>query len=118
MKVKVSTRLSYEGNTICYSGDGIFNDNVLKFREKDAMVILDFLNKKMVRDDSEKKLEYSFLENVKTLNSVLLKCNSYLVDISIYTIKFLVDGSCCHVCYKLLDEDSVVDYEVRWEEVK
>lgn len=114
MKVKVDTKLSFEDKTICYSGNGIFKDCILKFREKDTLVILDFLNKKMVREDDEKKLEYSFLENTETLNSVLLKSNNYVVSIPIYTDKFNYDNNCCLIEYKLVLENRVINYFVEW----
>lgn len=110
MRVRVSTKLNYEDKTVCYNGNGIFKDNTLKFKENDTLVVIDFLDKKMVREDDEKKLEYKFLENTETLNSVLLKSNNYLVSIPIYTDKFDYKDNYCLIKYRLVLEERDIEY--------
>jgi len=117
MRVKIDTKLIFDDGVKTYSVNGIFNNNQIKFIEEDTIVVIDFSNHKMIREDNEKKIEYKFVENSETLNGLFIKNSNYRVSIPIVTDKFSYEDNYCIIRYRLSLEDKVITYEVSWEEI-
>ena len=117
MRVKIDTKLIFEDGVKTYNVVGILVDNLLKYKEEDTVVVIDFSNSQMVREDVDKKIEYKFLEKSETLNDLFIKESNYQVKIPIVTDKFCCYDNNCFIQYKLLLENKIITYEVSWEEI-
>lgn len=117
MKVRIDTKLSFEDGIKTYSVNGILVDKLLKYKEEDTIVVIDFSNNKMIREDADKRIEYKFDKNSETLNDLFIKDSGYQIKIPIVTENYRCEGSNCFIQYKLLLEDKVITYEVSWEEI-
>lgn len=118
MKVRVHTVLKTENENKEFSGFGILLNDCLKYIEDDVKVVVILNNQEMIREDNEKKVSYKFLENAETVNDLFLIDYNLTCPISIYTNKFLIESNRCHIEYKLVLDELIVDYQVWWEEVK
>lgn len=117
MKVKVKTLLTYDNKEIEHETFGILNKNKLSFVEENNHVFVYLLDKIIIREDKDKRLEYKLEENVETLNDVFIKSSNLSISVPIFTKKFKFNNNSCDIEYKLVLEDSVVNYSLSWEEV-
>jgi len=95
-----------------YERLGILTGSKLQFLEQDVKVVLDFQNQLMIREDSDKKLLYKFVENEETLNEVLLYSDKISVFLKIFTNQFLYQDSSCIIRYRLLEEEREIVTEI------
>lgn len=115
MKVRIDTKLSFEDGVKNHSVIGILADNQLKYKEDDTLVIVDFINGKMLREDDDKKIEYKFIKNSETLNDLVIKKSNYHIKIPILTKVFEFSDSSCFIEYQLVLEEKTVNYKISWE---
>ncbi len=118
MRVKVFTKRTILTEVVEHQTMGIYHQNCLDFFEEDAKVSLDFSKKQMIREDSQKKLVYNFLEKCETVNDVFIKDLNQHLDLAIFTEKFEPHEKSFILVYDLLLEKKKVTYEVRWEDAK
>ena len=103
-KINIKVTIQNEENTTTCQTQAILQDNLLKYQEEeDTMVIYDYENNTLLRENSELKMNYSFSRGEKTTGEIIIKELKRRMPIEINTksiekeknnilVEFLIDN--------------------------
>lgn len=112
--MQTTTRLISEGNTYNNICDGIIEDNILKFEENGIKVSFDLDNNKLIRESDAFYMEYSFIKDKETVNTIFIKDMNKELNINIFTSIMDKSDGFIDIEYKLVDNNNVIRYIINY----
>lgn len=105
-KKEIEIVLKTPDDLIKINTSAIVNENIVKYREKDILVVLKQYGDTLflTRENDEYQLNLKFQENKKTLGSYLLKDNNMILELEILTKNLKIDKNTIYIMYELHDE--------------
>ena len=105
-KKEIEIVLKTPDDLIKVNTSAIVNENIVKYREKDILVVLKQYGNTLflTRENNEYQLNLKFQENKKTLGSYLLKDNNMILELEILTKNLKIDKNTIYIMYELHDE--------------
>jgi len=114
--LKIITKLYSDNDIIVNEVNGYYEDNKLKFCEKDVSVIFDKDSKELVRENDEMLMHFSFdILNV-TDSVVTLKEVNSSINLPIRTNNISISNNEIIIEYTLLTDNRNIKYEINMED--
>lgn len=114
MGLKIKGRLKSNEREYIFETFGDIKDNIITFNDGDILVKLDLNDNKMIRKTLDYELNFIFLKDQKTNNSLFLKDINQVIDMNLYTIDIINQEGYFYVNYELNNEE-LFFFEIRYE---
>lgn len=112
--MKITTKLISEGNTFNNTCEGTIEDNKLIFNENGINVTFDFDSNTLIRESDAFSMEYLFIKDTETINTIFVKDIGKNLEINIFTSIIDVSDDYIDIEYKLIDNNSVIRYIISY----
>lgn len=109
-KIKINVKLCNKEEKREWNVVGIIQEKILKYKEDDTIVTLDYEKHILNRDNKELKMVYNFK---KKQGTITIKENNQIIEIPIETKNIKRKGNDIRIEYQI--EDEVFIYQVKEE---
>ena len=109
-KIKINVKLCNKEEKREWNVVGIIQEKILKYKEDDTIVTLDYEKHILKRDNKELKMVYNFK---KKQGKITIKENNQIIEIPIETKNIKRKGNDIRIEYQI--EDEVFIYQVKEE---
>ena len=109
-KIKINVNLCNKEEKREWNVVGIIQEKILKYKEDDTIVTLDYEKHILKRDNKELKMVYNFK---KKQGTITIKENNQIIEIPIETKNIKRKGNDIRIEYQI--EDEVFIYQVKEE---
>lgn len=109
VRIKVEIKNSEENNL--REVDAIISDSKLKYKEEEnTTVVFSYLDKTLVRENNELRMDYTFDLNKETIGRIYIKELNKKLEIKIKTTKLKIENNDIEVSF--IVEDNKFNYKV------
>lgn len=107
-----------ENTTINFNAFGIKNENKINYVEKDVVnkIVIEKEKIILIRENKEFKNTIVFKLNEETISEYLLKENSFVIELKIYTIQMDISNNLLLINYLVVDSDNQYEFYMEMSE--
>lgn len=113
-KIKALIRIKNNETTEELETIAIIHDNILKYKDNDTTMIMNYNELKLIRENNEIRINYPFSLKKKTIGTIELKDLNQTIEVNIKTNKIKINNNDIEINYTIDNQNFI--YQV--EEIK
>jgi len=112
-KIKINITIKNPEANISKEVDAILQDEILKYKEeKDTSVKFSYKDKRLVRENNDLRMDYSFLEGQTTKDTILVKELNKNINVDIKTKNIKINENDIEIIFDVEENEFIYKVEV------